>query len=239
MRTLFFILSILLLTQYNADGQLDRYRFGFQASPSLSWMSANDKRINSSGTNLGLRIGSIVEYYLDENYLFTGGIQLHLNHGGQLLHDVGGNLWSEADLSSPAYNDFPDGVKLRYHLQYLEFPFSFRMRTREFGFWRFYIEAPILQLNVLVRARGDIEGPGLEMSTGEEIRQEVRLLAISYGFGGGGEYSISESLSLITGIYYHRIITDMTNDNGRKNTGEAEDSKGTGGAIVFKIGVLF
>lgn len=225
--------------QHNVDGQLDRYRFGFQASPSLSWMSANDKRINSSGTNLGIRIGSIVEYYLDENYLFTGGIQLHINQGGQLLHDVGGNLWSEADLSNPAYDDFPDGVKLRYHLQYLEFPFSFRMRTREFGFWRFYIEAPILQLNFLVRAKGDIEGPGLEMSLGEEIREEVRLLGISYGFGGGGEYSISESLSLITGVYYHRIISDITSDNGRKNTGEAEDSKGTAGALVFKIGVLF
>lgn len=221
------------------SGQFERIRFGFQASPGISWLSSDDKLINTSGTNLGIRIGSIVEYYLNENYILTGGLQLHFNQGGQLLHDTGGNLWSESDLSDPSYSNFPDGVKLRYHLQYLEIPFSFRMRTNEFGHWRYFVEAPILQINILTRARGDIEGPGIPMSLSEQIRDEVRLLGISYGFGAGGEYSLTENVSLITGLYYHRVITDVTDDNGRKSTGAAEDSKGTLGAVVVKLGLLF
>lgn len=239
MRNAFFIFVINLCVLGTLSGQLERWRFGFQASPSLSWMSANDKLINSSGTNLGIRIGTTAEYYLNENYVLTTGLQLHFNHGGQLLHDEGGDLWPDADLSSDEYSALPNGVKLRYHLQYLEIPISFRMRTNEIGYWRFFAEAPILQLNILTRARGDIEGPSVAMSLGEEIREEVRLLGISYGFGVGGEYSLTEHISLITGLFYHRIFTDVTSDNGRKFSGEAEDSRGTPGAVVLKAGILF
>lgn len=239
MRNIIIIFIFTVIAGAQLNGQWDRYRFGFQASPTLWWMSTNDKLINSSGTNLGLRLGTVAEYYINENYIIKSGFHLHFNQGGQLLHDQGGDLWSEADLSNPVYETLPDGVKLRYHLQYLEFPFSFRMRTNEMGFWRFYVEAPVLQLGIRMRARGDIEGPGIPSSLGEEISEQARLLAISYGFGAGGEYSISEELSLVTGLYYYRVITDLTNDNGRKLDGSAEDSKGTAGSIVIHLAVMF
>jgi hypothetical protein len=239
MRKLLFISIFIVISGAQLDAQWERYRFGFQASPTLSWMSTDDKLINSSGTNLGIRLGTIAEYYLNENYIIKGGFHLHFNQGGQLLHDEGGDLWSEADLSMPEFTSLPDGVKLRYHLQYLEFPFSFRMRTKEMGFWRYYVEAPILQLGIRMRARGDIEGPGIPTSLEEQIREQVRFLAISYGFGAGGEYSLSEDLSLMTGLYYYRVITDITDDNGRKLDGSAEDSKGSAGSLVIHLALLF
>lgn len=239
MRKAVFIYLISLLVLPQLFGQLDRYRFGFQTSPVISWMSSSDKLISTSGTNLGLKVGSIVEYYLTENYIITGGLQLHFNQGGQLLHDQGGDLWPGSELSDPAFDQMPDGVKLRYHLQYLEFPFAFRIRTNEMGYWRYFIEAPVLQLGFLTRARGDIEGPSIPLSTDEAIRKEVRLIGLSYGFGAGGEYSLTENLSLVTGLYYHRIFTDVTDDNGRKRTGDAEDSKGTIGSVTVKLGILF
>ena len=36
-------------------------RFGFQLSPSFSWMNTNDTRINRSGTNLGMKLGMLAE----------------------------------------------------------------------------------------------------------------------------------------------------------------------------------
>jgi len=239
MRKAIFIFLIILLALPQLNAQFENLRFGFQTSPTISWLSSSDKLINTSGTNLGIKVGSIVEYYLTENYIVTGGVQLHFNKGGQLLHDEGGDLWPESDLSDPVFSNFPDGVKLRYHLQYLEFPFGFRARTREFGNWRYFVEAPVLQFGFLTRSRGDIEGPGIPLSTDEYIRDEVRLLALTYGFGVGGEYSMTEDISLVTGLYYHRIFTDVTDDNGRKASGRAEDSKGTIGSVTIRLGVLF
>jgi hypothetical protein len=54
--------------------QFNDVRFGLQVSPTFSWMGANTNRINSSGTNLGLKLGMLGEFYFRENYAFSTGI---------------------------------------------------------------------------------------------------------------------------------------------------------------------
>ena len=55
-----------------AQEQMD-IRFGFQLSPSFTWMTANTNRINPSGTNLGIKLGMFGEFYFRENYAFVTG----------------------------------------------------------------------------------------------------------------------------------------------------------------------
>ena len=49
-------------------------QFGFQLSPTMSWLTTNDSKINSNGPNLGLQLGMIGEYYFRENYSLATGI---------------------------------------------------------------------------------------------------------------------------------------------------------------------
>ena len=226
----------------NAISQGD-FRFGIQASPSFSWMGTDDNTINSNGTNLGLRLGMVGEYYFAENYAFTGGLNFAFNQGGTLRHDTGGNFWTKSELSNPDFNNsetaLPDGVNLKYSIQFVEIPIGLKMRTQEFGYLRYYAELPIFTIGIKTQAVGDITGTDV-MTEKENIKSDVNPLNVSWGLGGGIEYTINSSTSLIGGVYYNQGFLDLTTDQGAvKNDGTAEDSKGTARNITIRIGVLF
>jgi len=226
----------------NAFSQGD-FRFGIQASPSFSWMGTDDNTINSNGTSLGLRLGMVGEYYFAENYAFTGGLNFAFNQGGTLRHDTGGNFWTKSELSNPDFNNsetaLPDGVNLKYSIQFVEIPIGLKMRTQEFGYLRYYAELPIFTIGIKTQAVGDITGTDV-MTEKENIKSDVNPLNISWGLGGGIEYTINSSTSLVGGVYYSQGFLDLTTDQGAiKNNGSAEDSKGTSRNITIRIGVLF
>lgn len=221
-------------------------RFGVQVSPTFSWMNTSTNRINPSGTNLGLKLGMIGEFYFRENYAITSGIGFAFNHGGTLQHEVGGKYWTKSELSS-ALDTLPSGVKLKYGIQYIEIPIALKMRTREFGYIRYFVE-PGFVLGFKSQAKGTINGVGVgDEATDIDIRKEVNLLNLSVGVNAGIEYTLSESTSLIGGIGFQTSFTDVTDDNGtafdaRRSWPERnpkEDSKGKVNVFVIKLGVIF
>lgn len=220
-------------------------RFGFQVSPAFSWMSSNSSRINTSGTNLGIKLGMVGEYYFQENYAFTTGIGFHFNSGGTLLYDNPGSYWKKTDLPDPLTSLSAD-TKLKYDIQYLEIPAGLKMRTREFGYIRYFLE-PNIVFGFRTQARGTIKDPGKNGEDEEKynIQKEVNALNLSWGLRGGIEYTISENTSLVGGIGFQVGFTDATDDNGTEfdsstPSGERrEDSKGTVRAIVLRLGVMF
>ncbi len=240
-KTIQFFSLLFLLSAFNLKAQTD-FKFGFQASPSFSWMSSSDNKINSNGTNLGMKFGLVAEYYFAPNYGVVTGAGFAFNQGGTLLHDVGGDLWKESDLSNTDFHDLPAGVKLKYNLQYIEIPMGFKMRTGEFGYLRYFAELPILTLGILTQARGNIEGTG-RMAEKEDIKKDVTPINLAIGFGGGVEYTINENTSLVGGIYYHNGFIDMTSNKAEKIDADlnkkVDDSKGVVKNITLKIGVIF
>jgi opacity protein-like surface antigen len=218
-------------------------RFGFQMSPSFSWMTTNTNKVNRSGTNLGLKLGMLGEYYFRENYAFVSGIGFAFNHGGTLLHEFGGNYWTKSDLD-PNLQELPPDVKLKYGIQYVEIPAGLKMRTREFGYLRYFLE-PGLTFGFKTQARGSIKGTGIGDDAEKiNIRKEVNSLNLAWGLGGGVEYSISDNTSLVGGLGFQIGFTDATDDNGtvfdtNQKVERGEKSKGTISAITLKIGVMF
>ena len=228
--------------------QAQQFRFGFQVSPTFSWISSDDNKINGNGLNLGLRLGMLGEKYLGEGdtYAFIFGIGFAFNQGGTLKHDTGGNLWPKSDLSDPTLNTgdtpLPDGVNLKYGLQYVEIPFGLKMRTQEFGYIRYFAEIPVFTLGINSQARGAISATGIEVDK-ENISEDVNIFNISWGIGGGIEYTINENTALIGGIFFQNGFLDVTDDAGKQYLGagniQAEDSKGTLNSLTLRIGVMF
>jgi hypothetical protein len=244
--TLFFC----FLFGQSISAQTD-FRFGFQVSPTFSWMRTNDNAIRSNGTNLGVKIGMLGELFFAENYALVSGIGLAFNQGGTLKHDQGGNFWANSDLSDQQYFTLPNDINLKYSIQYVEIPLSLRMRTREFGYLRYFAEIPVFTFGLETQSRGATKGfPGGDTEK-ENINQDVNFLALSWGFGGGVEYSLSSTSSLMGGIFYQNGFLDVTRDkNARKfdtlpdgtpdeNSAEDEDSNGLIGAITLRIALMF
>jgi hypothetical protein len=258
-------LSLFLFAE-NAEGQrklqLSKFRFGIQASPQLSNLKTSDIGIKGNGLgNLGVKIGALADYYFRENYAISAGLGFGFNQGGQLLHQKGGNFLKNSTLTKGSLNEgtktkpLPDDVKIRYHINHLEIPLSLKMRTNQFGYLRYYAEAPIITIGFLTKARGDIDGDNIKVAN-ENIKPDVVPLALSWGFGGGVQYDISDNTGLTAGLYFQRVFTDATRNGGYKAvtleqendpatktddiyTTTKEDTRATMGILTLRIGVLF
>lgn len=219
-------------------------RFGFQLSPSFSWMNANTNRINPSGTNLGIKLGMFGEFYFRENYAFVSGIGFHFNSGGTLLHEYSGSYWHDTDIIS-GENPLSDMVKLKYSIQYVEIPVLLKMRTNEFGYIRYYIE-PGFMIGIQTQARGKVNDPkigGIDPDEKFDIRKEVNPLNLSWGIGGGIEYSLSANTSLIAGLGLQFGFIDVNDDGQDTYIQDAqerdENSNEKINAVTLKLGIKF
>ena len=243
MKKIVVAIAFLVMTSTLLEAQ-NNFRFGFQASPTFSWMSSNDNKINGSGSNLGGKLGVMGEYYFDaeQKYAFVTGLGFAFNQGGKLKHDIGGDFWVDSDLSQPGLDSLPAGVSLRYKLQYVEIPLGLRMNTRYFGSIRYYAELPIFTLGFLTAARGDIIGTKNDTEK-ENIKKDVSFFNISWGIGGGLEYEISEGTTLIGGLFYNKSFVDLTSDDAvqypENGSSKKEDSKGSFGTLTIRLGVMF
>ena len=207
----------LLIACIAANAQIENLRLGFNLSPFVSWLVNDDPEIRRTGSNVGLQAGAIAEYYLNENMMLTSGLGLAFNRGGTLKYETGGNFFPNSRLSDNLLNSgdkpLPDGVKIKYKLQYLEIPLGIRFRTNEKGYLRYFAEAPVFTMGFRTGARANLEGQELD-SQRENISGDVPFFNFSVGGGAGVEYAITEEISGVFGLYYTAGLSDITSNAG-------------------------
>ncbi len=243
------VLAVLATLPALAQGpDFSKFHFGLNLSPSISWIDTDDSRISGDGTALGLKLATQAEFFFAENYAIETGIGFHFNAGGTLLSDYGGRFFTNtlsAGGSEPYNNpNSPtDGkVRLDYSIQYLEIPLGLRLHTRDFGYLRYYIQAPVFTLGIRTNAMGQISGGNRTPErTDLTIKSEVTPFALSWGLGGGAEYEVGGGTRLVGGLQFQRLFTDVTKDGDYVYTGReaGKDPKATLNSLTLRLGVLF
>lgn len=250
-RLTLFSLVLFMLPAFVAAQLPGDLKFGIQMSPTFSSMSTNDNLINSDGSNLGLKLGLIGEYYFRENYSFHTGLGFHFNAGGTLFYEdqfTRVDIWRESlDGTLPA-NVLPDsisgGLMYKYDLNFLEVPLGLTLRTREFGYISYFVR-PSLHLGIVTKSRGSIKNAGfIGPDETFDISKEVNGVNLGWSLGAGIEYSVSASTALIAGIGYQSGFADLTTDKGTTllRQGRApreDDSKGRANSLVITLGIMF
>ncbi|MDQ3016788.1 MAG: PorT family protein [Bacteroidota bacterium] len=241
-----------LITFHTAVFGQERLRIGFSTSPMISWIANNDNTIVRTGGNLGLKLGTSADIYFRDNYSITTGINLGFHEGGTLRYETGGNFLPKSDLSDEILKTgdkpLPDGVKITYSLQYVEIPFALKITSKDMGYLKYFIEAPMFSLGFLTRGRGDIETPNQTYEQ-ENIYKDLAVFNVFWGFGAGMEYSISENNSLIGGLYFQNGLLDVIDNKGHTANNnpdlipeyilEKEDSRASVSNLILRIGILF
>ena len=194
--------------------------FSVVVDPQITWMNSDSKRIERSGTNIGIGGGLVMDKYFADNYAFSTGL-LILSTGGDLLFkdtlcfhfgDSTYNLQSESTL--------------KFKLQYITVPLSLKLKSNEIGYTRFYAHLG-LNTHFNVKATGDEANNDI---SGEDIKKEVNWFMLSYFIGGGLEYSLGGNTALVGGIYFSSGIWDVTtNDDYRSHVG----------SVTLRLGVKF
>ena len=234
--TLFSFCTLLLIGTLHAQNA--DIRFGFQASPTISFFSTDQNLINNNGSNFpGLKLGLLGESYFAENYAITAGIGFAFNQGGRLAFEDGrfdgAPFWPNTDKGV----DVPDTIgvnnfNLKYAIQYVEVPIGLKLRTSEMGYFRYYLE-PHAVIGFRTNARGEVQGDGLSDIEKINIAEDVNPLAFSLGLGVGTEYAISSNTVLNGGIFYQRGIIDAT-----KDVDNGDGSKASLNVITFRLAVM-
>ena len=233
-------------------GQDGTFRIGFQASPVFSGIRNNNDLIVKNGGSLGLKLGAMSDIPWKKHTSITLGLNFAFHEGGEFLYEIGGNYLPNSELSDPLLQTgdkpLPDGVKIRYQLQYLELPLGLKFRTEEKGNFTYFLEAPVVTFSFLMRGRGDIETEDY-LKEQENIRKDLVVPNLFLGFGAGVEYAISQNNSLVGGLYWQRGIMDFTQDHGNSAVlnsdiipmyiTEQDDSRATVGNLVLCLGILF
>ena len=233
------VYSLFIFLPFLANSQ--EIRYNVIIGPSFSWITANNNKISSSGSNLAFKVHVQGEYWLAERYAITGGIGFSLGQGGSMEYLKGGDIWKDVKFSDTiaAYHNLPPNATLSYSMNFLEFLIGLKLRTNQFGKFRFYVQAPEISINLRTKARGDIDATGLVGTEDEDIRPMINFFSLFYGFGLGTEYSASPDITLTGGLRFFQSFTDLTNDNGRYTDGTKEESKGILSSIDFRFGVIF
>ncbi len=232
------LICILMVIPYLAISQSEKLKVSLLTGPTFSWLTTDENTIESKGNRLGFKLHLQGEYLFNDKFSITSGLGLSFLQGGSLNYKQGGNLWSETKWSVPHGDSLPNGVNLSYRVKYFEIPVAFKMRTAEFGKYRFYAQLPEFFLGVRLGARGNINGQGI-VSKDENIKSQIYFVSLGWGLGFGTEYHFKENIDLLFGVRYQQSLTDVTDDSGRYFDGTSQNSKDKINAIDIRIGIIF
>lgn len=256
------LLAVLLfvgtLAQAQNDQEFQKFRMGFKASPNLSWMQPRDRHFVNEGTAARFGFGFVADIFFAPNYAIGTGVNIIRN---------GGNL-SYLELERIGSEELIFRRTRSYSNQYVEVPFTFKLRTNEIGYMTYWAQFGF-GAGININARGDDEknylfekgtedGPVDWWPTSREtvfqdnssFSEDVRLFRASMIIAMGIEYSLAGTTSLLVGVTYNNGLTNsLARTNAIRTENDSPIFRGVNpetvrldaiaNSIELNIGILF
>ena len=222
MKKTILLISAVIFSTIALNAQ-NKFSFGFEAAPHISWASSNTNKVESNGTTFGIKYGLRGDKFFGDNYAITSGLMI--NHTSLNL------IYKDSIEFNTVDNDFmaDSGSAVKYHLQYLEIPLGLKFQSNEIGYLRVLFEGgfiPALELRSKVTADDyDVDK--------QELTEGTIPLAISYYFEGGLSYSLGAQLAIKGTLFYSSGMFDITSDEGDR------EDRITHNAFGMKLGLIF
>ncbi|MFT3737922.1 MAG: porin family protein [Breznakibacter sp.] len=204
-KTLFLLSTIIVAAASTyAQGNNEKYtRMAFVLSPQISWLSSDHQNVSSSGSQFGYNFGLVIDRFFAPNYAITTGLTINTT-GGVLKY---------AD---------PTPGKIEYRLKYIEVPLAVKLKSND---------ANRLVFNGQFGVSNQFNVKATD-ADGHKLNDDVRFMSFGYHIGGGIEYGLGGSTSMMFGLLYHNGLTDVTKASGYGD-------KSVLNRLVFQIGVIF
>jgi hypothetical protein len=211
-------LSIFLFIISLSFGQ--GYKIGVVVDPQVTWISSESKTIVvNESTIVGINGGLSIDKYFQKNYALHTGLTIG-TQGGKLryIDRINFNIDGK-DISLPA------GSVVDYRLNYITVPLALKLKTNQIGYFSYFAQLGFTnQFNIKAKASSDDNQLNKDL-----IKKEIKFYDLSYHFGAGIEYELSEATAFTFGVFYHNGFLDLT-----KKTGSVYSK-----AIGLSLGIIF
>lgn len=230
-RILIGIIVLALAIQVSAQ----KYGGGLEGGMVYSWLSTDSKKASTDGGRFSFAYGMFMDINVAENFAFSTGLNI-LETGGTILYNDSIKLNTNDGLY-----DLSAGSRVSYKLRYLELPISIKGKTKEIGYITYFAKVGASPMFV-IKSRADVDGTVKDENNAIvddrndlNIKDDINFFNIGFHVGGGMEYSLGGSTSVIAEIQYTNNFLDVTKDNEDYNNKVAV----TNGMVVLKVGIKF
>lgn len=236
---LLFLISGRITFAQNTEGNdLKNFRFGLKVAPVVSWLRPDDpKKLENGGAKLKFAYGLVMEFRLSKIISFATGLEFNYDGGTLNYKDSAFYLVNKDDIMLLKDGAYPktntnNGVgktymqyqlKSRsYNLSYVTIPLTLKMKTKEINMLTYY---GMFGFNVGVRTRCRVNDDLAPQATGfdpqnNDITKDMGLIKLGLNVGGGAEWNLAGSTSLVFGLNYYRGFVNALQgeSNHLKNT---------------------
>ncbi len=234
------IILTLIIATFIAPAFAQGYGGGFEAGVIYSWLNTNSKNASTKSGRMNFTYGAFMDKNLSEKFTFTTGINSNYLGGIVSYKDPIALEW---DKNTYTINK---DANITYRVQYLETPISIKGKTQEIGYITYFGRLGASPA-IAIKSRADIEGkvfdskgiPVTEVDDLQDvnIKENINFFNIGWHVGGGIEYSLGGSTSVIAELMFSQNFLSMTKDNITEPTGNNVNL--TNSFIVLKAGIKF
>jgi long-subunit fatty acid transport protein len=210
-------LSLFLFATCLSFGQ--GYKIGVIVDPQIAWIASESKNVDNEGTVIGINGGLSIDKYFQKNYALHTGLTIG-TQGGKLRYTE--QMTINADGTEVS---LPAGSVVDYKLNYITVPLGLKLKTNQIGYFSYYAQLGFTnQFNIKAKASSDDKQLDKDL-----IKKEIKLYNLSYHFGAGIEYQLSEETAFTVGVTYHNGFLDLTD----------QSAKVYSRVIALSLGIIF
>lgn len=204
---------------YVPESDFRAVRLGIYGGIGLSWMKPKTTDFESLGSRMSYTYGLLIDYNFTKNYTFSSGVS---------FNSLGGKL------SYPNNYKFNDTTTINgmldrsYRINYIEIPTMLKLKTNQMGYFTYFAQMGVRH-NFRVSSTGIdnfsyIDVNNIEVETPEneiDIQDYTSFYRLSFNFGFGAEYAISQTFSAFAFIGYDNGLTNSLSNTPAINGDKA------------------
>jgi hypothetical protein len=205
----------------NSYSQTKKVRVGLQFANGIAFMKSDNVNITDTKIGYSFSYGLPVEYYFNQNYALSTGFNVSHLRAARSNSPAINTVVTDTTRSYAFDNNIVLGAKEVYKLTYVEIPLTFKLRTNEIGYFRYFGEFGIVN-SFRVRSRFTLDGSTVE---NESINKKLAPFDLKSGFynaslkvGGGFEYIISDKTALVVELSFNNGFVNILKDGDDKRT---------------------
>ncbi|HEU4716211.1 MAG TPA: outer membrane beta-barrel protein [Bacteroidia bacterium] len=244
-----------VLFAQDGENDLKNFRFGLKATGMLTWYKPDDKKkYESNGVSTKGSYGLSTEFRLNKVAVIATGLQVDYDGGKLNMLDTNyyflskdSQFMTKSDTAGQHFDTY--WLRSRtYNTTYLTIPLTLKLKTNEIGFLTYYGQFGVnASFKLKSRVNDKVTTTSLGSADQKDLdnTSDMSLFRFALNIGGGAEYNLSGSTSMVFGINWYNGFSNVIKSDSKylfrtaSNSYAATPQKATSNAIALTVGVLF